>query len=665
MGGHHKKNLRAEKAKVKLKGAKLPKGLNVTKTDFKVRKIEIRGQLTESSLISSNGQRRQLNLKETLSRLRHYNLKFRTDALRNVRDAVKLGEAEHLVGHLNELFQGIAGGALDMERDVRREAFKTLDVLLEALSTQAVVPFFHIIAAYLRCAMTHVQPAIQEDSLLLLDVLLQRVPSSMLAERSASTIIGHFIDMISRTRHDTQHTNRLLTVRMGQGQGQQTTIKWRTKVLLRLQQILGTLLQQHNSGSGSGSDAHSQSRTIHFDKQTPQFYNVLCPLRVDSRGLHALLGERLRQADDQQLRGYVEQLMPLLQDNWLEVRPQQQPQQQQQQQQQLLLSVDAAESLHVLLDIMTQLWQLVHQYESVQQEHTRHLSNWMRQTYASSFMRHFVKDCSYPYQRIPQLTQPTPDKKQKRKRSKLNASQGELCIAQNLSLVQLVCHFYPEPEEQQRDDYSSLLMYINQCLRQLHSVSPDEQLRLVAALRALLLDNGDKLLQLQPHQMGSVMSNCIEAYVAQHYTTREGVATRVLNLLCLVVQRRELYDGYGGEAQFATFLNYLPQLLLKPSVADATLTAMSTLCRQQNGVFMSALAENAVQVLANLEQLQVTGDASNDDNRRFENQKRILNLFYYARQKSDSSRLQAALKHLEEHSSERIASYFKCLLSYD
>lgn len=45
MGGKHKKSLRAEKAKVKLKGVKLPKGLNVTKTEFKVRKIVLKEQL--------------------------------------------------------------------------------------------------------------------------------------------------------------------------------------------------------------------------------------------------------------------------------------------------------------------------------------------------------------------------------------------------------------------------------------------------------------------------------------------------------------------------------------------------------------------------------------------------------------------------------------------
>lgn len=665
MGGHHKKNLRAEKAKVKLKGAKLPKGLNVTKTDFKVRKIEIREQLRDSSAFSTINGQRQLNLKETLSRLKHHNLKFRTDALRNVRDAVKFGQAEHLVGHLHELLQGIAAGALDIEREVRRDSFKTLDALLEALPSDAIVPFFHIIAAYLRCAMTHVQPAIQEDSLLLLDVLLHRVPSRLLAERSASAIIGHFIDMISRTRHDTQHTNRLLTVRLGQGQGQQTTIKWRTKVLLRLQQILDTLLlQQHNPKESRDHAA----RVVHYDVSHKQYYNVLCPFQVDNRPLHAILQERMRKPEDEQLRSYVEQLMPLLQDNWLEVRPQQQQNQTVKIQQQQLLNADAADSLHVVLNIMTQLWQLVLQFESTQQEDTHELSNWMRETYADNFVRHFLKESVFPYQQLPLLAENKKGKKGAK--NKAGESSDELCRAQNLSVVLLACHFWPQPGEQQREDYGSLLQYINQCLRQVRSLTPNQQLRLVAALRALLLDNGAVLLQLLAHQMGGVMQNCIEKYVEQQFTTKEGVATRVLSLLCQIVQHPRLYEDYGAEHQFGRFLEYLPQLLLKPSVADATLLAMSTLCRQRNKVFLASLAESADKVLANIEQLQVnTGhDSSKDDNQRFEHQQRILNLFYYVRQVDDDAsgagagKLQAIL---QQHASERVANYFKCILSYD
>lgn len=45
----HKKFIKSEKAKIKLnlKGAKLPKGLNVTKTDFKIKKIVIKEQITD------------------------------------------------------------------------------------------------------------------------------------------------------------------------------------------------------------------------------------------------------------------------------------------------------------------------------------------------------------------------------------------------------------------------------------------------------------------------------------------------------------------------------------------------------------------------------------------------------------------------------------------
>lgn len=62
----HQKNLKSEKAKVKLKTKKstkpLPKGLNVTDTTFKVKKIVIREQLKhheESEILS----RRKLNVK--------------------------------------------------------------------------------------------------------------------------------------------------------------------------------------------------------------------------------------------------------------------------------------------------------------------------------------------------------------------------------------------------------------------------------------------------------------------------------------------------------------------------------------------------------------------------------------------------------------------------
>lgn len=647
MGGHHKKNLRAEKAKVKLKGAKLPKGLNVTKTDFKVRKIQIQEQLKESSY-TETGQR-QFNLKETLSRLKHHSVKFRTDALRNVRDSLKAGNAEHLIGHLNALFQGIAAGALDMEQSARQESFKTLDVLLEALQPSAVAPFFHVIATYLRCAMTHVLPAIQEDSLLMLDVLLARVPPELLAERNASVIIGNFIDMISRSRHDNERSNRTLTLNLGQGK--QTTVKWRTKVLLRLQQILGTLIQ-HGASAGKSSKTTDPVRVVHFEEMRPQYYNVLCPYHPDTRDLHAILNETKLSAEGARLQTYVEQLLPLLQDNWLEVRPQpQQP----------LLAQDAAASLHVVVGLMSLLWTLISQHEAI--HGTQELSTWLRTNYSQKFLLNFLaKDGSrFPYQQIPLAAA---GKKAAKAKDKGPADGGELCLPQNLTIVQLTCQFFPQPGEKHSQLFGHLVSYVQQSLERSSALPPEQQLLLVASLRALLLDNAQVLLDIAPEPLTNLLGAAIAAYVSQRFTTREGVATRVLSLLCEIVQRSDLYARFGGADRFVAFLGYLPQLLLKPTVGEGTLLAMATLCRQLNAVFMKALIQAAGEVVCHLPHLHVTGDNGEVD--RFENQKRILNLFYYARKSDGQGQLERALKKLEEQAeSQRIASYLKAVMAYD
>ncbi|XP_022214630.2 testis-expressed protein 10 homolog [Drosophila obscura] len=655
MGGHHKKNLRAEKAKVKLKGAKLPKGLNVTKTDFKVRKIEIREQLKEASY-TETGQR-QFNLKETLSRLKHHSFKFRTDAMRNVRESVKSGQADHLIGHLNELFQGIAAGALDMESSVRQESFKTLDVLLEVLHPQAVAPFFHVISTYLKCAMTHIHPTIQEDSLLMLDVLMQRVPPSLLAERSASTIVGNFIDMISRSRHDNEKSNRTLTMNLGHGK--QTTVKWRTKVLLRLQQILGTLAQHSAKTASTKYPVH----VAQFTEDRANYYGLLSPYAQDTRSLYAILHEPKLTAEGTQLQTYVEQLMPLLHDSWLEVRPQQQ---------QPLLPPDASASLYVVVNLISQLWTLISQHEAANS--TNELSNWLRQNHSKKFLKNFIDQDGrrFPYQQMPHTQ--TQGKKEKAK-DKGPADGGEQCLPQNLAIVQIACQFYPDPSEKQALVFGHLVQYINETLKRLEKLTPEHQLPLVTALRSLLLENALALLNLIPEQLTSLLDASMLAYVEQRYATREGVSTKMLSLLCEIVQNTELYARFGGEERFAIFLGYLPELLLKPTVAEGTLRAMATLCRQMNGVFMTALVQSSGDVLGHLSQLQVTGNPQGDD--KFDNQKRVLNLFYYARTCDRKSQLKKALRQLAKQqpadkdaeddspTNDQIVSYLKSVLAYD
>lgn len=59
----YKKFLKSEKAKTNLKGAKLAKGLNVTKTDFKIKKIAIREQIRDTTIIEDGTVIRVQNIK--------------------------------------------------------------------------------------------------------------------------------------------------------------------------------------------------------------------------------------------------------------------------------------------------------------------------------------------------------------------------------------------------------------------------------------------------------------------------------------------------------------------------------------------------------------------------------------------------------------------------
>lgn len=253
----HKKFVKSEKAKTKLKGAKLPKGLNVTKTDFKIRKIVIRDQIrgtaeTESGLIvrSSNikvfnfsllilSYRRDSSIsisnQELISKLQHHNSTNRNEGLRYLKDLM-VDHPQEASKHLGTIIQGVCQLALDIEKDVRRECFKAVNVIFATQTPDLILPFFNVITSYLRCAMTHINIQIQEDSLNLLDCLLLYTPT--LVASNSDSIFSCFLDMISKLRTESK-PERTLTVNLG---SEQTSVKWRSKVLDRLLGILKAIV---------------------------------------------------------------------------------------------------------------------------------------------------------------------------------------------------------------------------------------------------------------------------------------------------------------------------------------------------------------------------------------------------------------------------------------
>ncbi|KAM7348786.1 testis-expressed protein 10 [Cochliomyia hominivorax] len=654
MGGSHKKKLRAEKAKVKLKGAKLPKGLNVTKTEFKVRKITIREQLKESQY--SDGQK-QVNLKESLSKLKHHSLIFRIESLKNIRDAIS---ANHpgLMSHLNDVIQGISAISLDMERDARRESFKTLSSLLGYLSTDAVSPFFHIISSYLRCAMTHIQSAIQEDALLMLDVLLQHVPQLVAVD--SAKIFKNFLEMISRVRAEGDKASRMLTVNMGQ---RQTTIKWRSKVLLRLQQMLQTLAEhKRNDRENTSMSRQNNNICVTFSTKTEQHYGVkrlyapnqicdLSPLFNRSLGSSTLSGDISVTDEFEQLKSYVEHLMPLLLESWLEVRPHQTSGTSSIE---TLLTLDAATTLKIVLEIIENLWTLIEIYEKQVNNHD--LSIWYKDQYADVFAANFLQD-SYPYQ---QMTFEENDGYLKKKQKKSSAELSPHCFQQNITIAYLMCRFYSNTLEQQSSRFNAVLNYLKTIINSVSAKNSSDYLRsLVLALRALLFDNGLMLLNLHKDTTKDLLTCCIKAFLNNKFGEL-GIASKMLILLCEIVQDPALFNAYDSE-EFSQFLEYLPKLLLNPTINEACLVAMGKLGKQQNTIFLNGLKSILSEVVGNLQTIQVAGAIN-----VFEGKKHIINLFYWLNPQSSISKddLEKLLNNVESNvKDKRISGYCQYILT--
>lgn len=100
------------------------------------------------------------------------------------------------------------------------------------VTVDEMLPLFPILSSYLVCAMTHIDSPIREDSLKLLDSLLNSAPQ--LVATQADVLLPRFLDLISQKTGE----NRTLSLHL---EGKISTEKWRAGVLYRLQKLLAAV----------------------------------------------------------------------------------------------------------------------------------------------------------------------------------------------------------------------------------------------------------------------------------------------------------------------------------------------------------------------------------------------------------------------------------------
>ncbi|KAL2740084.1 testis-expressed sequence 10 protein [Vespula squamosa] len=425
-GHKHLKHLKSEKAKVKLKAKKsklLPKGLNVSDKSIKIKKIMIHNQFkqyNETEIVS----KRKLNIKDLLVRLQHHNSTVRQETVKELKDILLQHPLEILSSQLNPVLQGISALSCDKEKDIRKDSLKVLNYILNSISNEQLIPFCDVLITYLRCAMTHIDLNIKEDSLLFLDILIQHC-NSIIAKYSHK-ILPNFLDMISRMHIEMKPGRRLITTLNSKN----TSVKWRIKVLERLGNMLVSII---NYKKIEKAQRHTSAvKVICIDKETKyvpfyrqidiQDYKInfesIVNLKNDTNG---------KSLDATELIKYISVLMPLMFDSWIEVCPEERNNK--------ISETIVSSEASILLKHIVVIIQLITEYIDIL-DNNDHINTKM--WFIDSFQSVYAKKV---FSKFPYTKTKTVEKFRKRQEDFSTLEMTEKCLEQNLGICQIYTWF--------------------------------------------------------------------------------------------------------------------------------------------------------------------------------------------------------------------------------
>lgn len=392
--------------KNKLKaGQTKPKANNATDVNFRSKTIHLPEQLKHGN--SGPTTHRNLDIKDLLSQLHHFNSNVKQGALVGLRELLS-AHPTLVEQHASAVLSEVAALFTDKDGSVRAAAVRLLRFIAQCISAERITPFFPLLSAHLTCAMTHISEPIQEDALRVLDVLLEHYPG-LLSQRH-TVLLANFLELISQRRKSgtgldksgkggyslTISTNRSVTAQ-----------QWRLTVLLRLGNFLQAVVEERpleedvisriglgmwagEKGSVTPVDVSWEEHV--FGKGRIQVFEnsgaVPTPhstyrLRPDSKP-GAGMNKELCSAE--MVQGFAGTLVPLLLEIWVEAAGGERVQMDSGH----LLS---AESMALMFQILTIL-QLLRRL-TPQRDQQDILDAWFRNSYLTDFKQHFMKN--FPY----------------------------------------------------------------------------------------------------------------------------------------------------------------------------------------------------------------------------------------------------------------------------
>ncbi|XP_066502389.1 testis-expressed protein 10 homolog isoform X3 [Hoplias malabaricus] len=397
--------------KVKLKvGKKKPKGENATNVNFRSKSIHLPEQLKRDDTGPTTN--RQLSIKDLLSQLHHYNSNVKQGALVGLRELLT-AHPSLVEQHASVVLTEVAALFTDKDAEVRVAAVRLLRFVAQCIPAEHVAPFFPLLSAHLTCAMTHISAGIQEDSLRVLDVLLEHYPA--LLSQTHKVLLTNFLELISQRRLGRTGEDRggkgnyALSVTTSRSV---TAQQWRLTVLLRLGRFLQAVVEERPTEDGvecgggvgmwSGEKGVVTPLEVSWDEQIFDkggirlFENAGClPTPHSSYRLKYVpdsepgAGVSAGLCSAETVQGFAGTLVPLLLEVWVEALGGDRVQGDSGH----LLSEEAMALMFQILTILQLLRRL-----APRRDEQDMLDAWFRSSYLSDFKQHFMKN--FPYSQL-------------------------------------------------------------------------------------------------------------------------------------------------------------------------------------------------------------------------------------------------------------------------
>ncbi|XP_073411829.1 testis-expressed protein 10 isoform X2 [Dendrobates tinctorius] len=175
--------------------------------------------------------------------MHHYNAGIKHDALVGLREILSTYPSV-IDTHISVIMSEVAAVFTDKDPMVRSAAISVLQHLAPMVSQEKLAPFFPLVSAHLSTAMTHIMIGIQEDSLKILDILLEAYPD-LLIDRS-NMLVKNFLELISHQKSSKEFNSEkpsvwTLSVNPNRKVASQ---KWRINVLSKLKKFLQALMKR-------------------------------------------------------------------------------------------------------------------------------------------------------------------------------------------------------------------------------------------------------------------------------------------------------------------------------------------------------------------------------------------------------------------------------------